>query len=1159
MAQPFASPSSATEYNLTLTLPKTGGGTCITHDTILVTPVAAPSIVNFAGPDVITCLQNPTPLGTPEEPGFSYQWSDPTYLTTGTSSITTYSFYGFPLFNPSQYQLSAYKNGCTFSDQVILTVIRSDAGKKRCGPRLVGTPDGTPNINETYSWVKVSGSGNFTGPTDLPQVPVSASIGDSTVYGLTVSYDGFSCYSEVIVPAECPDTCDLIINVIAEHGCPGFNVNNGHVTLQAQNLGPEAVYSWTPHEGLSTYTGNTVSLTDNIPRIYTVLVTYAHDTSFHCSKSIYVNDPALHLPVFPAPDTVTCYNQPVMIGLPPVAGDLYTWLDGSELTDIHLSNPLATPHASATYSVFIVNSVNCFIIEDVTVIVQNNPANAGADWLVCENGLVTLGTGSIVNTSYLWEPQSAAWQNGTNQFSARPQLLASTDVTYTLTTTTTAGCVSTDTVNVTVTDNPTIPDAPDTLICFGYGRTIGSPAMTGVSYQWIPATGLDDPTAAQPVANPASTLTYTLTATFPGGCSVPAIDQVTVTVNNPEFHMPDIYFCPSDGTVSLGINAPAGMSFYTWQPNELLTDPFGQNPSLVPAPNTPTSFSLYINNEFGCSFEDTLTIIPTMQRPIAGADGNACKDQPVMIGSMANVTGPGISYSWNPVTNLDNASSPNPLFTGTVPGMFQYVLTKTDNSFPCSATDTVVIQVVDILPAISSATLCRNSCVQIGTSPIPGIIYQWLPAIGLSDPAIANPIACIDSVSTSYTLNANDQAGCITSATIVIGVNAVPGVQASIPNIVACVGDTNAMFNPIIPSGSYSYLWSPDNGTLSNINVAGPIIQITNPGNYLYSLQITDDSTGCTNTITGQVTINACSTLGQAGNFLWFDTNENGIQDTGELGVSGQAVRLFNNVGFNIATTVTDANGQYNFASVSPGTGYYIIFNKPAGYDFTLKDIGGITATNNSKADANGRTDNFEVSTLAVISYMDAGIKPTGTVPVTLLSFTAQLQANKTVLLNWQTTAEINNNYFDVERSNDGLIFNVIGRVNGQGTSLLPHNYSMLDLHPLDGFNYYRLKQFDFDGHFIYSNVEVVELKNNEAITIFYNNQNNSVQLLFNKTQHDLHVKLYASNGQLIKSASSTNVLNSYTLGLPTLATGVYLLQVITDKLRYSKKMLISK
>ncbi|MEO6669444.1 MAG: SdrD B-like domain-containing protein [Ferruginibacter sp.] len=1166
VAQPFANPPVQTEYDLTLTIPKSGGGTCITYDTMKVTPIAAPLTANFAGPDKTTCADNAVQLGMPAEAGFSYTWTLSNFLSPQNGSYTTYSAYSvnheFPGNTPREFQVTAYKNGCSFSDRVVVTTIISNAGFDYCGPRLIGAPDITPNINETYSWVKVSGPGNFTGATNLPQVPVTASVGDSTIYGLTVSYNGVNCYDEVKVPVDCQsDGCLIFLNIKAPYVCPDYSVNNGHVTLSVSATIPNAVYAWTPQEGLSTYNGNTVSLTDDVPRTYIVTVTNALDTSMHCSRAIPVNDLSYVLPEFPAHDTITCSNVPVMIGLPSLPGYTYSW-GGTGLSNDTISNPVATTFASQYYDFAVGNGTGCILPGTVLVDVQDIPANAGEDRQVCSNAIITLGTEQIPNTTYLWEPQTAPWQNGTNEFSVQPDVLVATTVTYTLTTTSSAGCISTDEMNITVNDSPTIPDAANVISCLNVGTYIGSPAITGVSYQWFPATGLSDPTASQPFAAPPVTTTYTVTANFPGACSLPATDQVTVTVKDISFHMPDIHFCPSDGAVALGTNAPVspGLGSYFWQPDNYITGQYTVNAFADPPPNISTVFNLTVYSSDGCNYTDTFSLIPAIERPLAGADKTICKDQSTNIGSSSNTTGASLSYNWSPVTDLDDPASPNPVFTGTTTGTFEYVLTKTDNSIPCSVTDTVLITVVDIVPALSSPTICRNSCVQIGTSSVAGIDYQWSPAIGLSDAYIPNPIACIDTVSITYTLTVNDQSGCITNTSVVIGVNGVPGVQVSVPDIVACVGDNNVTLVPSVAAGSYSYLWSPDDGTLSNINITNPIVQTTSPGTTQYTLQITDNITGCTNTVPANVQVNICSPYGEAGNLMWFDTNENGLQDNGELGVSGTLVKLYNNVGFNVATTVTDANGAYSFASILPGNDYYIIFSKPAGYEFTTQNVGGITASDNSKADATGRTNNFNLITGDDISNMDAGIKPGQIVPVTLLSFTAMLQSNKTVLLNWQTTAEISNDFFDVERSVDGINFNTIGRVDGNGTTSLPHNYSLIDPHPLNGINYYRLRQVDFDGHFAWSHVEAVELKNtNEAVIAWYNNQSNSIQLLFNKNQNNLQVKLYSANGQLIKSANATNNIASYTLNLQTLATGVYMLQVLTDKLQYSKKIFISK
>ena len=76
--------------------------------------------------------------------------------------------------NPAIINVTAQRLAAFFPDQATVATIEARAGRDGCGPRLVGLPDRTPGINETYSWSVVSGPGNFTGPTNLPQIPVSA-------------------------------------------------------------------------------------------------------------------------------------------------------------------------------------------------------------------------------------------------------------------------------------------------------------------------------------------------------------------------------------------------------------------------------------------------------------------------------------------------------------------------------------------------------------------------------------------------------------------------------------------------------------------------------------------------------------------------------------------------------------------------------------------------------------------------------------------------------------------------------------------------------------------------------------------------------------------------------------------------------------------------
>ena len=83
--------------------------------------------------------------------------------------------------------------------------------------------------------------------------------------------------------------------------------------------------------------------------------------------------------------------------------------------------------------------------------------------------------------------------------------------------------------------------------------------------------------------------------------------------------------------------------------------------------------------------------------------------------------------------------------------------------------------------------------------------------------------------------------------------------------------------------------------------------------------------------------------------------------------------------------------------------------------------------------------------------------------PVTWLTLQASLK-NKKADINWSTGVEINNDYFDILRSDNGLNFETIGRVKGSGNSTNVNYYSFQDSDPLPGVSYYRLLQVDFDG-----------------------------------------------------------------------------------------------
>ncbi len=99
-----------------------------------------------------------------------------------------------------------------------------------------------------------------------------------------------------------------------------------------------------------------------------------------------------------------------------------------------------------------------------------------------------------------------------------------------------------------------------------------------------------------------------------------------------------------------------------------------------------------------------------------------------------------------------------------------------------------------------------------------------------------------------------------------------------------------------------------------------------------------------------------------------------------------------------------------------------------------------------------------------------------GALPVKITSFNAAIAGNN-ALVKWKTETEINNDHYEIERSNDGIHFTTRGRVNGNGTSSIIHTYDFTDqLTAGTPVVYYRLKIVDVDGRLSYSAIVALRI-----------------------------------------------------------------------------------
>ncbi|MBL7934711.1 MAG: DUF3494 domain-containing protein [Bacteroidia bacterium] len=147
--------------------------------------------------------------------------------------------------------------------------------------------------------------------------------------------------------------------------------------------------------------------------------------------------------------------------------------------------------------------------------------------------------------------------------------------------------------------------------------------------------------------------------------------------------------------------------------------------------------------------------------------------------------------------------------------------------------------------------------------------------------------------------------------------------------------------------------------------------------------------------------------------------------------------------------------------------------------------------------------------TLPTISY---------SLPIELLSFKTQC-VNKETILKWNTISEINNAYFLIERSIDAIEWNVVGKINGSGSSTVGKEYVFKDKEIYRHIFYYRLKQVDFNESFKYSPIINSKncIDNSQQLDIFPNPSTGMVNVLFSGEKEQIkNISIYNSLGEKI-------------------------------------------
>jgi len=920
----IVAPPNSQSYILTVTIPITSGGFCSTSDTSIVEYISTPP-TDFAGPDQLVCLGTKVTVGISPVSGFNYSWSvasDAGISPSDSSQAVLTSFYDnpsnsqpnyftnqMPSTNPLPVIAIMQQNNCLYTDTAYIAymeAVKENSRKFYCEADLIGHTDRTPNINETYSWVKLSGNALITGPTNQAQLQIdnSPTVGSST-FQLTTSatvngiyntctnnvvvYENYTKYSsqsscfpityngntytnDAVIWDTIPSTtenCDTIheheINIT---NCVDFcqYESNGIKTITASySLYSNETYNydWSveigPTNNFSVINNGKVKVYDNIYRQIKLSITSPNDTSLLLEYFIDVNGGTWNPISYTALDTTLCFPAgSIQIGDPNGGGYSYDW-NGPNNFNSNSRNPTVTPPNIGVnnYSVWVIRG-SCSFTDYATInVLKLDEEYAGIDLEVCEDSYITLGNPENSNDyHYYWEPNSALWQNGTDSSSSNPEVLVAVSTDYIVhVADEDSFCTASDTVSVTVNNTPTL-DIPDFNICKNEDTIIGMPGFSGATFTWTPATGLSCTDCINPTANLNTSQTYTVNILFDGNCiDANYTDIVNVNVVEVNSNMQDIYYCPDGSIVNIGNDAPSGMNDYSWSPNYLLNTPNNRTSS-VNNPNGQIAESFYLNfiDNNQCEVFDTVTIIPDISSPAV----NAGNSQSICLGESVNIGQQNFSssanYSWSPTAYLSNINTSYTTFTPLDTGLYTFVLTKEELGTNCISTDTVSIQVTNVEVGDLNYQICQNTCSLIGFTNDPNYDYLWSPSNNLSSNNIASPTICNLNSTQNYNVEVSNAYGCSDNAIVSVGVfNYTP--PTVVLNDTTVFTNTPISLNTIVtPSGNSTYDWG-NNSYVLNSNTPQGLFYFNQPGVYNLSLEITDINSGCT--FTEDVTVTA--------------------------------------------------------------------------------------------------------------------------------------------------------------------------------------------------------------------------------------------------------------------------------------------------------------
>jgi gliding motility-associated-like protein len=317
----------------------------------------------------------------------------------------------------------------------------------------------------------------------------------------------------------------------------------------------------------------------------------------------------------------------------------------------------------------------------------------------------------------------------------------------------------------------------DTSVCEGSPVQLNASAANAVSFNWSPATGLNNTGIANPVASPASTTQYILTATAANGCIAKDTVLIAVSPAPSISRTKDTSIC-HDKTLQLNVS---GGNSYAWTASPGLSNLSIANP--VASPVASTTYYVVVTGSSGCTKSDSIKVSVT-PLPVFSVSSaiNACVGTPVQL----NAAG-GDIYSWGPPDGLTKTNVANPFAAPAASTIYTVNIKTAVCADSANLTVPVTVMPLPIIVATSANDIdCTKPATQLNASGASA--YLWQPAVGLNDPTTASPLAS-PAGNTSYIVKGTDLNGCSNYDSVQVLVTHTGDLLVHMPNAFTPNGD----------------------------------------------------------------------------------------------------------------------------------------------------------------------------------------------------------------------------------------------------------------------------------------------------------------------------------------------------------------------------------